>query len=252
MTLSWPLSNFVSPIHVSMVTAPVILYWGLCLFYSLTVPTQGSLPRPAYQIVRRVLIQQAIQVVVTVAPMPEDVTVDWSADGLMWSAFKFIVCLVIFDTYEYWMHRWMHVNTWLYKNVHSVHHQLLDNRPYAALYNHWLEALLMDSVGSVIAMTISNLEPFWFSVFGCLATLKTVHDHVGVEPSKFDPFYLIFGNNAPYHAVHHRLAGRKLNFSQPFLTIWDDLMGTKADPKKFDQEPRVSKVSDSKILKGSK
>jgi len=222
--IAWLFANFSSPSHWVLCTLPVWVYWLLAGYYTLTIKPEGTLPRPAYQIIRAVVIQQLIQFLVTMFSVPEIFDYTFTAEV----AVRLVVCALIFDTYEYWLHRYMHINQWLYKNVHSVHHQLLDNRPYAALYNHPFEAFLMDTVGSVVAASLSGTDVFWFSMFGCLATLKTVHDHVGTSPNRFDPFYLIFSNNAKYHAVHHVIKGRKTNFSQPFFTFWDTWMGTTA------------------------
>jgi sphinganine C4-monooxygenase len=46
-------------------------------------------------------------------------------------------------------------------------------------------------------------------------------------------FYL-FSNNSLYHDVHHDVHGIKTNYSQPFFTFWDKVMGTYMDPAKFD------------------
>jgi len=43
----------------------------------------------------------------------------------------------------------------------------------------------------------------------------------------WDPLQLLTSNNAGYHDVHHQSWGIKTNFSQPFFTFWDTLLGTK-------------------------
>lgn len=63
----------------------------------------------------------------------------------------------------------------------------------------------------------------WF--FTC-STIKTVDDHCGYS-LPWDPLQLITSNNAGYHDVHHQSWGIKTNYSQPFFTIWDRLLGTK-------------------------
>lgn len=217
--------------------SPLLTYWGLAAFYSVTTETQGTLPRPAWHIVRAVLVQQALQVALTSLSMPADFDLlpDWSTPRLfVQSIARLALCAVIFDTWEYFMHRWMHVNAWLYRNVHSVHHELIDNRPYAALYNHPLEGFLMDTLGSVAAAVLSGATPVEFALFGTVATAKTVHDHVGGAPLRFDPF-LLFPNNTNFHAVHHKAWGRKANFSQPFFCTWDMLCGTYMAPQ--DERP---------------
>jgi sphinganine C4-monooxygenase len=39
-----------------------------------------------------------------------------------------------------------------------------------------------------------------------------------------------FPNNALYHDVHHDPRGFRKNYSQPFFTFWDKLLGTYMDP----------------------
>ena len=62
--------------------------------------------------------------------------------------------------------------------------------------------------------------------FFTLTTLKTVDDHCGYA-LPFDPLQRVTGNNAGYHDVHHQSWGVKTNFSQPFFTFWDRVLGTK-------------------------
>ena len=51
-------------------------------------------------------------------------------------------------------------------------------------------------------------------------------DHCGYS-FPWDPLQHITSNNAGYHDVHHQSWGIKTNFSQPFFTFWDKLLGTK-------------------------
>ena len=57
------------------------------------------------------------------------------------------------------------------------------------------------------------------------STCKTVDDHCGYA-LPWDPLQFLTSNNAGYHDVHHQSWGIKTNFSQPFSTFWDRLLGT--------------------------
>ena len=57
------------------------------------------------------------------------------------------------------------------------------------------------------------------------STIKTVDDHCGYA-LPWDPLQHITSNNAGYHDVHHQSWGIKTNFSQPFFTFWDRILGT--------------------------
>jgi sphinganine C4-monooxygenase len=62
-------------------------------------------------------------------------------------------------------------------------------------------------------------------VFFTASTIKTVDDHCGYK-LPWDPIQHMSSNNAAYHDIHHQSWGIKTNFSQPFFTFWDRLLGT--------------------------
>ncbi|QLL33414.1 hypothetical protein HG536_0E03250 [Torulaspora globosa] len=138
---------------------------------------------------------------------------------------KLLVGFAIIDTWQYWLHRLMHTSTSLYRKFHSRHHRLYVPYAYGALYNAPLEGFLLDTLGTGIAMTVTGLTHREQIVLFTFATLKTVDDHCGYA-LPFDPFQIIFPNNAVYHDIHHQHFGIKTNFAQPFFTFWDTLFGT--------------------------
>lgn len=155
------------------------------------------------------------------------------------------------DTWQYFWHRAMHLNQWMYSefsltashfgherggfqgqsNVHPAkwharHHRLYVPYAYGALYNHPVEGFLLDTAGASLAYKFSLMSPrmgMWF--FVC-STIKTVDDHCGYD-FPFDPLQHMTSNNSAYHDIHHQSWGIKTNFSQPFFTIWDRLCGTR-------------------------
>jgi sphinganine C4-monooxygenase len=141
-------------------------------------------------------------------------------------AFQFAFAIAFVDTYQYFIHRAMHMNKWLYTTFHARHHRLYVPYAYGALYNHPGEALLLDTVGTGLAYLVSGMtcrQSMWFYT---LTTMKTVDDHCGYC-FPWDPLQHLTGNNAGYHDVHHQSWGIKTNFSQPFFTFWDRVLGTK-------------------------
>lgn len=141
------------------------------------------------------------------------------------SAVRLLVGFTIIDTWQYWLHRLMHVNKTLYRKFHSRHHRLYVPYAYGALYNAPLEGFLLDTLGTGIAMLITGLSHREQIILFTFATLKTVDDHCGYA-LPFDPFQIIFPNNAVYHDIHHQHFGIKTNYAQPFFTFWDTLFGT--------------------------
>jgi len=156
-------------------------------------------------------------------------------------AAQFMLAIFIVDTWQYFLHRAMHMNKWLYSKLssyssqlavlthpatfHSRHHRLYVPYAFGALYNHPFEGFLLDTLGAGIAYKLSFMtarQGMWF--FTC-STIKTVDDHCGYS-LPWDPLQHITSNNAGYHDIHHQSWGIKTNFSQPFFTIWDRLLGT--------------------------
>ncbi|KAK9191754.1 hypothetical protein WN943_020369 [Citrus x changshan-huyou] len=113
----------------------------------------------------------------------------------------------------------------LYRHIHSQHHRLVVPYAIGALYNHPLEGLLLDTLGEALSFLVSGITAQTAVIFFCFAVIKTVDDHSGLWlPGNI--FHLFFQNNTAYHDVHHQLQGLKYNYSQPFFSIWDRLLGT--------------------------
>ncbi|MCO5546972.1 hypothetical protein L7F22_000411 [Adiantum nelumboides] len=135
------------------------------------------------------------------------------------------IAMFVMDTWQYFVHRYMHVNRFLYRHVHSQHHRLVVPYAIGALYNHPLEGLLLDTVGGAISFLVSGMTPKTSVFFFSFAVIKTVDDHCGLRLPG-NPFHMFFKNNTAYHDIHHQLLGTKYNFSQPFFMMWDKYLGT--------------------------
>lgn len=137
---------------------------------------------------------------------------------------QILIAVLVLDAWQYFMHRYMHRNKFLFRKVHSQHHRLVVPYAFGALYNHPFEALL-DTIGGALSFLLSGMSPRTSIFFFSLAILKTVDDHCGLWLPG-NPFHLFFTNNAAYHDVHHQVNGNKYNFSQTFFVMWDKIMGT--------------------------
>lgn len=141
-------------------------------------------------------------------------------------ALQFIFAICIVDTWQYFLHRAMHMNKYLYTTFHSRHHRLYVPYAYGALYNHPFEGFLLDTLGTGLAYLLSGMSVRQSMWFFTMSTIKTVDDHCGYK-FPLDPLQHLTSNNAAYHDVHHQSWGIKTNFSQPFFTFWDGILGTK-------------------------
>ncbi|RSL38072.1 hypothetical protein CEP53_015203 [Fusarium sp. AF-6] len=164
-------------------------------------------------------------------------------------AVQFFVAISIIDTWQYFLHRLMHVNKWLYAHFHSRHHRLYVPYAYGALYNHPVEGFLLDTLGAAVSFKATFLTVRQGMWLFAMSTIKTVDDHCGYS-FPWDPLQLITSNNAAYHDIHHQHWGIKTNFAQPFFTFWDTLLDTKykgkrsnkpADRKKAQAEAEAKK-----------
>ncbi|KAL4900918.1 hypothetical protein BDW74DRAFT_160797 [Aspergillus multicolor] len=162
--------------------------------------------------------------------------------------FTWGICVV--DTWQYFLHRAMHLNRWLYVQFHSRHHRLYVPYAYGALYNHPVEGLLLDTVGAGIGFLTSGMthrQSMWFFTF---STIKTVDDHCGYA-FPWDPLQHATSNNAAYHDIHHQSWGIKTNFSQPFFTFWDRLFNTQWKGEVKLRYERSREAAEKKLGDGS-
>lgn len=138
---------------------------------------------------------------------------------------QIMMAMMIMDTWQYFCHRYMHQNKFLYKHVHSWHHRLVVPYAIGASYNHPIEGFLLETLSGAIAYLLSGMTARTSIIFFCFAVIKGVDDHCGLcLPGNI--LHLLFQNNTSYHDIHHQLHGTKYNFSQPFFCIWDKLLGT--------------------------
>lgn len=252
------------PDGVLALVAPIIAYWGYAtVFHIIDVyelaekyrihPSEEEEARnkaTLKDVVKDVVIQHIIQTVVggtfflfdppqttghewmimwnlrqKYVPLFVPDNVVWVGYMYGWTFLRICIAIGIIDTWQYWLHRIMHINKTLYRKFHSRHHRLYVPYAYGALYNDPVEGFLLDTLGTGIATIVTNLSHRESIILFTFATLKTVDDHCGYR-LPFDIFQIIFPNNSLYHDIHHQTWGVKNNFSQPFFTFWDKLNKT--------------------------
>lgn len=248
---------------ITALALPIIAYWTYStMFHLLDVyklfeahrihPSEEMLSKnraTVYEVVRDVIFQHIIQTVMglvafsvdsvqytgfenaqmwSVRQSVPDVVPTWLIYVVYWygiSVVKMSVAFLMIDTWQFVLHRFMHQHIWFYKHFHSRHHQLYVPYAYGALFNHPLEGLMLDTVGTGLSSILLGLTPRECTFLYTFATMKTVDDHCGYS-IPFDPFQRLFPNNSIYHDIHHQHFGIKYNYSQPFFTFWDTLFGS--------------------------
>ncbi|XP_010258383.1 PREDICTED: sphinganine C4-monooxygenase 1 [Nelumbo nucifera] len=179
-------------------------------------------------VVKAVLLQQIIQAIVAIllfnVKANDNGTATYLTPSFVVLARQFLIAMLVLDTWQYFTHRYMHHNKFLYRHVHSQHHRLVVPYAFGALYNHPLEGLL-GTIGGALSFLLSGMSARTSIFFFSFAIIKTVDDHSGLWlPGNL--FHVFFKNNTAYHDVHHQLRGSKYNFSQPFFVMWDRILGT--------------------------
>lgn len=220
--------------------APIVVYWLYAGFYQLLPPLDKYRLHTRKEedeknlvslgsVIKGVLLQQLVQAVV--AELLFRFTSNMNSSGIVVQPpifiqiVQIIIAMLVMDTWQYFVHRYMHQNLFLYRHIHSQHHRLVVPYAIGALYNHPIEGLLLDTFGGAISFLISGMTARTAVIFFCFAVVKTVDDHCGLWlPGNL--FHLLFQNNTAYHDIHHQLQGTKFNYSQPFFPIWDKLLGT--------------------------
>ncbi|XP_038976029.1 sphinganine C4-monooxygenase 2 [Phoenix dactylifera] len=145
--------------------------------------------------------------------------------SIMVQAGQILIAMLVFDTWQYFMHRCMHHSKFLYRHFHSWHHRLVAPYAFGAQYNHPVDGILIETVAGALSYFISGMSPKTSILFFSLATIKGIDDHCGLL-LPWNPFHMVFENNTAYHDIHHQLSGCRYNYSQPFFVMWDKILGT--------------------------
>lgn len=145
-------------------------------------------------------------------------------------AFLFFVMVAIEDVWFYSIHRLMHTNKYLYKKIHSVHHQAVPPIPMDFLFAHPIEALgaafgLILGVLVLILLT-GNANIYVLAAYSFYRTLHELEVHSGFQiiPEK----YLGLIGSSKHHFNHHKY--HKGNYASAF-TYLDKLFGTEVNEK---------------------
>lgn len=165
------------------------------------------------------------------------VYIDWSYHSVTYFLFSIVLLLFLYETYYYWLHRWMHRPS-VFKVVHKVHHQSMQPTVFTSFSFHPLEALLQ-FIFIPVAIMIIPIHYFGLGIVLMIMTLSAVINHAGVE---------IFPKNFTNHSVgkwligstHHDLHHKEFRSNYGlYLTLWDKWM--KTENENFEKEFRSNK-----------
>ncbi len=134
---------------------------------------------------------------------------------------QLIFFVLLDDFLYYWMHRYMHENKWLLKNIHSVHHRIRNTCGINGNYMHWLEYVLTAGLTLVGPLLIgAHIYVIWLWVI--IRQIEGADGHIGYD-IPWNPAHLFPVYKGPvYHDFHH--AKFKGNYAG-FLPYLDRYLG---------------------------
>lgn len=152
---------------------------------------------------------------------------DFQEYGILYLVLSFFLCLLIFDTYHYWFHRFMHIKA-VFPYFHKVHHLSVAPTPWSTFAFGPLEALVQFAVHPLILFVLP-LHPAPYLLFVFYVMAINAGGHLGIEftPAGWGRNVLLkYNNRVSHHDLHHH--NWRYNFGTCF-NIWDRIAGTFKD-----------------------
>ncbi len=136
---------------------------------------------------------------------------------------SFLLCLLTFDFFFYWAHRWGHEMN-VFWAAHSVHHQSEEYNLSVALRQSWFHNILAFVI--FLPIPLMGFDPKIFGIAAVLHTLYQFPIHTKAI-GKLHPWVEFWLNTPSHHRVHHAVNPKYIdkNHAGVFM-IWDRLFGT--------------------------
>eukprot|EP00762_Andalucia_godoyi_P008408 ANDGO_04695.mRNA.1 Methylsterol monooxygenase 2-2 len=152
-------------------------------------------------------------------------------------SWQFLVEMFWYDIIFYSIHYALHANTWLYKNIHSVHHQC---NPVIAIHSqviHPVEMLLM-ALPAILPGVVLNYHPMSYLMFQTLLVVYGgfVHAHFETNVEKWS---LGVFCGCISHGRHHTACDTNYG---GFTTFMDRIFGTYSFDKHCENNTPVDAV----------
>lgn len=148
----------------------------------------------------------------------------WNQYGWWYLPVSLIITIVLFDTYFYWVHRFMHWKP-VFKFTHYIHHRSTNPTPWAIYAFHPGESILLGFYYPIMLICL----PLHISVILLFVAHNIIHNvggHLGFEilPKGYTTHFLFKWNNVvTHHDMHH--AKIRCNYSL-YFNFWDRIMKT--------------------------
>ncbi len=159
----------------------------------------------------------------------------WSADQLRsylditfkiplpWILQAVIIVLLI-DFLRYWLHRWMHVNPFLWR-FHALHHMPERLGTATSIRTHPIDDFILYVPEAFLLFFLGfdrTIVAALYTVIWVISLIK--HANIEIAEDRFSKHFQL----PRYHLLHHNYQSeeaRTYNFSE-ILTFWDKVFGT--------------------------
>ena len=153
-----------------------------------------------------------------------DYIIDINKTSILHIVIPVFIIFIIDDIFFYFVHRLIHVNKFLYKKIHRIHHEA--NMPVAIdyIYAHPLE-WMVGYIGPFIGILLyGGISIYTFWLYLIIRNLHEIFIHSGIHSSSFLYKIIPFAANNKHHDLHHEKYN--CNYASTF-TFWDGIFKTR-------------------------
>ena len=131
----------------------------------------------------------------------------------------------------YWMHRALHVNPWLWRKIHSLHHWAKHPLSRTTYQDHWADNFANAIIGHFFAQILVPLDHDFFWVSRIFRMCESLEKHSGVSCwfniahslQRWFPFAQM-----PHHHDWHHEGHKGCNYTFSSIGgLWDCVFGTR-------------------------
>ena len=144
--------------------------------------------------------------------------------GALVQALGFVFFVAVASHTNYWMHRALHVQPFLWR-LHKLHHSQSEFTGLSNYRNHPLEVLFSGYVGALIIAVLCPFTSEYARFYGYFIFCMGVFTHSGIRTNLGPLEWVLVSPMA--HRVHHSLDPRHVDHNYGFaFSVWDRLYGT--------------------------
>jgi sterol desaturase/sphingolipid hydroxylase (fatty acid hydroxylase superfamily) len=141
-----------------------------------------------------------------------------------------LVALVVGEFAGYWLHRFEHRNTTVWRWTHQMHHSAERIDVAGASYFHPFD-IAVQTVVTTLVTGLLGVSPAAAAVAGIASVSLAIFQHANIRT----PVWLGYLAQRPEgHAVHHQRGVHAYNYGN--LAVWDIVFGTWRNPVGFATE----------------